>query len=37
MRIRRIRRTDIPQIARLYYETMRRVNAGDYIPEQFRA
>jgi putative acetyltransferase len=37
MRIRRVRRTDIPQIARIYYETVHRVNARDYGPEQIRA
>jgi putative acetyltransferase len=37
MRIRRVRRGDIPQIARLYYETVHRVNARDYSPEQIRA
>jgi hypothetical protein len=29
MRIRRVRQADVPQIARLYYETVRWVNAGD--------
>jgi len=37
MRVRRVRRADIPQIARLYYETVHRVNARDYSPEQIRA
>jgi putative acetyltransferase len=37
MRLRRVRRADIPQIARLYYETVRRVNARDYGPEQIEA
>jgi putative acetyltransferase len=37
MRIRRVKRADIPQIARLYYETAHRVNARDYGPEQIRA
>jgi putative acetyltransferase len=37
MRIRRVKRADIPQIARLYYETVRRLNARDYSPEQIRA
>jgi L-amino acid N-acyltransferase YncA len=36
MRIRRVRRPDIPQIARLYYDTVHRVNARDYSPEQIR-
>lgn len=30
MRIRRVQRPDIPQIARLCYETVHRVNARDY-------
>jgi putative acetyltransferase len=37
MRIRRVRRADIPQIARLYYETVHRVNARDYGPKQIQA
>ncbi len=37
MRIRLVRRPDIPQIARLYHETVHRVNARDYSPEQIRA
>jgi len=37
MRIRRVRRNDIPQISRLYYETIHRVNSRDYSPEQIRA
>lgn len=37
MRIRRVARGDVPQIARLYYETVHRVNARDYGPEQIRA
>ena len=37
MGIRRVRRAAIPQIARLYYETVHRVNARDYGPEQIRA
>ena len=37
MRIRPVRRGDAPQIARLYYETVRRVNARDYAPGQIRA
>jgi putative acetyltransferase len=37
MRVRRVRRADIPQISHLYYETVRRVNARDYSPEQIRA
>ncbi len=30
MRVRRVRRADIPQIARHYYEAVHRVNARDY-------
>jgi putative acetyltransferase len=37
MRIRRVKRADIPQIARLYYETVHRVNARDYSPGQIQA
>ncbi|MEA3274210.1 MAG: GNAT family N-acetyltransferase [Pseudomonadota bacterium] len=37
MHIRRVRSADAPQIARLYYETIHRVNARDYSPEQIRA
>lgn len=37
MRIRRVRRSDVPQISRLYYETIHRVNARDYGPEQIEA
>ncbi len=37
IRIRRARRTDIPRISRLYYETVRLVNARDYSAEQIRA
>ena len=37
MRIRRVRRADIPQIARRYYETVHRVNARDCSPQQIRA
>lgn len=29
MLIRRVKRSDIPQISRLYYETIHRVNARD--------
>jgi putative acetyltransferase len=36
MRIRCVKRTDIPHISRLYYETVHRVNAYDYSPEQIR-
>jgi putative acetyltransferase len=37
MLIRRVKGVDVPQIARLYYETVRRVNRRDYSPEQSRA
>jgi putative acetyltransferase len=37
MGIRRVRRADIPQISHLYYETVHRVNARDYSPEQIWA
>ena len=37
MRIRPVKRADIPQIARLYFETVHRVNARDYRPEEIRA
>jgi putative acetyltransferase len=37
MRIRPVKRADIPQIARLYFETVHRVNARDYGPEQIEA
>ena len=37
MQIRPVKRTDIPQIARLYFETVHRVNARDYSLEQIRA
>ena len=37
MRIRPVKRADIPQIACLYYETVHRANARDYGPEQIRA
>jgi putative acetyltransferase len=37
MRIRNVKRADVPQIARLYYETVRRVNARDYSPGQIQA
>ena len=35
MLIRRVKRTDMPQIARLYYETIHRVNSRDYTAEPF--
>ena len=37
MRVRHVRRADIREIARLYYETVHRVNARDYGPEQIQA
>jgi putative acetyltransferase len=37
MHIRRVRRSDVPQISRLYYETVHRVNARDHGPEQIEA
>ena len=37
MLIRRVKRFDIAQISRLYYETIHRVNARDYTPDQIRA
>jgi putative acetyltransferase len=37
MRIRLVKRADVPEIARLYYETLHRVNARDYSPEQIAA
>lgn len=32
-----MRRGDVPQIARLCYDTVHRINARDYRPEQIRA
>jgi putative acetyltransferase len=37
MRIRPVKRADIPQIAHLYFETVHRVNARDYGPDQIEA
>ncbi len=37
MLIRRVERSDIPQISRLYYETVHRVNICDYTVEQIHA
>jgi len=37
MRVRPVKRADIPQISRLYYETVHRVNAQDYDPAQIQA
>jgi putative acetyltransferase len=37
MQIRPVKRADIPQIARLYYETVHRVNARDYGAAQIHA
>jgi putative acetyltransferase len=37
MRIRPVKRADVPEIARLCYETVHRVNVRDYGPEQIAA
>ena len=37
MNIRPYEEKDIPEISRLYFNTIRRVNARDYSPEQIRA
>ena len=37
MRIRRLRRRDVPAISSLYYETVRRINARDYAPDRIAA
>jgi len=37
IRIRKVKREDVAQISRLYYETVHRVNARDYSPEQIHA
>jgi putative acetyltransferase len=37
MRIRPVKRADVPEISRLYYETVHRVNARDYAPDQITA
>jgi len=37
MVIREYRESDIPRIARLFYNTIRTVNAKDYSPEQIEA
>ena len=37
MRIRPVARKDVPQISRLYFETVHRVNANDYGPDRIRA
>jgi putative acetyltransferase len=37
MQIRRLKRADISQISRLYYETVQRVNSRDYSPDQIDA
>jgi len=37
MRVRPVTRKDVPQISRLFYETVHRVNANDYGPDRIRA
>ena len=37
MLIRRVKRADIPQTSRHYYDTVHRVNCRDYSAEQLRA
>ena len=37
MRVRTHRNGDIPDISRLYYDTIHRINALDYTPEQLDA
>jgi putative acetyltransferase len=37
MQIRRVKRADVSQISRLYYETVHRMNSRDYSPEQIDA
>jgi putative acetyltransferase len=37
VRVRRYKGTDIPQIARLYYETVHRINARDYSESRLLA
>jgi len=37
MRLRRYRKSDIPQIAKLYYNTIHQVNSKDYSPSQIQA
>jgi hypothetical protein len=37
IRVRPWRRSDVPAIARLYYETVHTVNARDYSPDQIQA
>lgn len=37
MEIRKYRPEDLPEIARLFEETIRQVNAGDYTKEQIQA
>ena len=36
MDIRPYKETDIPDISRLYFNTIRRINSRDYTPEQIR-
>ena len=37
MEVRESREVDIPAISRLYYDTVHRVNARDYSPQQIEA
>lgn len=37
MDIRNYKTTDIPEISRLYFNTVHRINSRDYTPEQIRA
>ena len=37
MRLRRYKKSDIPQIASLYYDTIHQVNSKDYSPSQIQA
>jgi putative acetyltransferase len=37
MRVRHYRKSDIPQIAKLYYDTIHKINSKDYSPEQIQA
>ena len=37
VKIRPYEEADVPQISRLYFNTIRRVNARDYSPQQIRA
>ncbi|WP_455210317.1 GNAT family N-acetyltransferase [Kaarinaea lacus] len=37
MHLRRYQKSDIPQIAQLYYDTIHQVNSKDYSPSQIQA